>query len=95
MKELFILAAAYALWNLIVFFVYGIDKRKAKKNRWRISEGTLIALAFFMGGIGAAFGMRVFRHKTKHLKFRICVPLSVIFNLAVIAWVTYVLLTVM
>ena len=94
MKGILIFAAVYALWNFVVFFVYGIDKRKAKKNRWRISEGTLITLAFLMGGVGAAVGMRVFRHKTKHLKFRICVSLAVILNLAVISWVAYVLLTV-
>ena len=92
-KILITLAIVYVVWNLIVFFMYGVDKFKAKKNLWRISENALITAAFLMGGVGAAFGMNKFRHKTKHLKFRICIPLAVVFNAAVIVWVLYVLAT--
>ena len=72
------------IWNVIVFLTYGIDKLKAIKNGWRISEKALLMLAFFMGGVGAYLGMQTFRHKTKKLKFNILVPLAVIFNIAII-----------
>ena len=41
------------IWNVIVFLTYGIDKLKAIKNGWRISEKALLMLAFCMGGVGA------------------------------------------
>ena len=75
-----ILFAIFASWNIIIFFLYWIDKVKAKKNKWRISEATLIICAFLMGSIGALFGMSLLRHKTKHLKFKLLVPLAVIVN---------------
>ncbi len=73
---------ALGAWNLIVFFVYGLDKLKAKKDMWRIPEKTLLLLAFLMGGLGAVLGMRVFHHKTKHKVFTIGVPICLILNLA-------------
>ena len=60
--------------NLITFIVYGIDKSKAKKHLWRIPEATLIGLALIGGSIGALLGMRLFHHKTKHVKFYVGVP---------------------
>ena len=76
---------AVFVWNLIVFTLYGMDKRKAKKKKWRISEKGLILPAFFMGSVGALFGMWFFRHKTQHWKFKILLPLAFIFNIAIIA----------
>lgn len=61
--------------NIITFLIYGMDKYKAKKHIWRISEKVLIGLATIGGFIGAFAGMQVFRHKTKHIKFVIGVPL--------------------
>ena len=49
---------AFAAWNLVVFFIYGIDKLRAKKDRWRISEKTLLLLALFFGGTGALLCIR-------------------------------------
>ncbi len=60
--------------NLVTFIVYGVDKRKAIRQQWRISEKTLILLAVFGGSIGAAAGMICFHHKTKKMKFRISIP---------------------
>lgn len=51
------------------------DKIKAKKNKWRISEATLIWIALLGGSIGVVCGMRLFRHKTLHPKFSIGIPL--------------------
>lgn len=69
--------------NVIAFVAYGIDKWKAQHGRWRISEATLILLAFIGGALGALFSMIVFRHKTHHWKFRIFVPLALVFWIAV------------
>ena len=66
--------------------MYGIDKRRAIKGRWRISENALITSAFLMGGVGAITGMRVFHHKTKHNKFATLIPIAVVFNFAVILY---------
>ena len=52
--------------NIIAFVVYGIDKMKAKKGVWRIPEKTLLLLAAIGGSVGAAAGMRLWRHKTQH-----------------------------
>lgn len=70
--------------NLITFLLYGIDKLKAKKHRWRISEALLLGVAAIGGSLGATFGMWIFRHKTKHWKFRIGIPLFLIVHIAVI-----------
>lgn len=60
--------------NVLTFLIYGIDKWKAQRNRWRIPEETLIWLAVVGGSIGALLGMHLFRHKTKHRKFLIGIP---------------------
>lgn len=60
--------------NLVTFLVYGADKRKAKKDRWRVPEKTLFLLAIIGGSIGALAGMYVFHHKTKHWYFRFGIP---------------------
>ena len=52
-----------------------VDKWKAKKNRWRIRESTLLAVAALGGSVGSLLGMYLFRHKTQHLKFTLGVPL--------------------
>ena len=80
MKSYHYILILFIVWNLIVFFVYGADKRKARKDKWRVSEKTLILLALFFGGTGAFIGMRTFRHKTLHKKFTIGVPLLMILN---------------
>lgn len=60
--------------NIITFIVYGIDKYKARKGKWRISEATLILMAVIGGSIGAWIGMKAWHHKTLHKKFRFGVP---------------------
>ena len=61
--------------NVITFLVYGIDKLKAKKRKWRIPEATLLLLAIVGGSIGAWTGMKVWHHKPMHKKFKYGVPL--------------------
>lgn len=61
--------------NLITFFVYGADKRRAKiQGARRVPEKTLFALALLFGSAGALLGMRVFHHKTRHWYFRFGIP---------------------
>ena len=61
--------------NLVAFFMYGIDKWKARRSKWRISETMLLVLAVVGGSIGAWLGMKTWHHKTLHKKFRFGVPL--------------------
>lgn len=61
--------------NLIAFVLYGIDKKRAIRNEYRIRESALLWIARLGGAIGSWLGIKIFRHKTKHTKFRIVVPL--------------------
>ena len=70
----------FLIWNIAVFLIYGVDKFFAIKKLSRVPENVLILIALLMGGIGAFFGMCLFRHKTRKLKFRVVIPLSLILN---------------
>lgn len=61
--------------NALGFLLMLVDKLKAKKNRWRIRESTLITVAALGGSVGSLLGMYTFRHKTQHLKFTLGIPL--------------------
>ena len=75
----------YAIMTVITFVLYGVDKSKAKKGRWRIPEKTLLLFAACCGGLGAFLGMKIFRHKTKHTSFKILVPVFMIIQFIAIA----------
>lgn len=77
------LLLAILLWNLVVFIMYAADKQRARKGAWRISERALILGALCAGGLGAAAGMYLLRHKTRHLQFRILIPIAVVLTAAV------------
>ena len=70
--------------NVATFFVYGIDKWKAKRSKWRVTEAALLLLAVLGGSIGAWLGMKVWRHKTMHKKFKYGIPLIIIVQVAVV-----------
>ncbi|MBQ7181233.1 MAG: DUF1294 domain-containing protein [Bacteroidaceae bacterium] len=70
--------------NVLTFIVYGIDKAKARRNKWRISESTLLLLAALGGSIGAWLGMKAWHHKTLHKKFRYGIPLILIAQTALV-----------
>ncbi|HVI40424.1 MAG TPA: DUF1294 domain-containing protein, partial [Anaerovoracaceae bacterium] len=65
---------------------------KATHGKWRISEQALLTTAFAMGGIGSLLGSIVFRHKTRKWKFRILLPVALLFNLSVIFLIWYYIL---
>ena len=68
--------------NIATFFLYGIDKYKAKNGRWRISEATLLTMAAIGGSIGAWAGMRLWHHKTMYKKFKYGIPVIIILQVA-------------
>ena len=72
--------------NAVAFIVYGIDKYKAKKARWRIPEATLLLLAVLGGSIGAWMGMKVWHHKTKHKKFKYGIPAILLIQIALMTY---------
>ena len=61
--------------NAAGFLLMLVDKWKAKKNRWRVRESTLLLIAALGGSVGSLAGMYLFRHKTRHLKFTLGIPL--------------------
>ena len=69
--------------NIASFLLYGIDKYKAKKGKWRVSEATLLMMAVIGGSIGAWAGMRLWHHKTMHKKFKYGIPIIIIMQIAV------------
>lgn len=73
------------LINAAGFLLMLVDKHKAQKNRWRIPEATLMGVAALGGSIGSLIGMYTVRHKTKHPKFTMGIPLILAVQLAVLA----------
>lgn len=61
--------------NALGFLLMLVDKWKARKNRWRVRESTLLLIAALGGSVGSLLGMYLFRHKTLHLKFTLGIPL--------------------
>ena len=78
--------------NIATFLLYGIDKYKAKKGKWRISEATLLPMAAIGGSIGAWAGMRLWHHKTMHKKFKYGIPLIIIMQIALVAYLHTIIL---
>ena len=77
--------------NITSFLLYGIDKYKAKKGRWRISEATLLLMAVIGGSIGAWAGMRLWHHKTMHKKFKYGIPVIIIMQIALVVYLHTIL----
>ena len=72
--------------NAVTFIVYGIDKYKAKKAKWRISEATLLLLAVLGGSVGAWVGMKAWHHKTMHKKFKYGIPAILLIQIVLMAY---------
>ena len=62
--------------NVLLFILMGVDKKKARQKAWRIPERNLLLLGLFGGGLGGFLGMHHFRHKTKHLNFKVVFALG-------------------
>ena len=74
--------------NILAFIVYGIDKWQARQGKWRISEATLLLFAVIGGSIGAWLGMRVWRHKTMHKKFKYGIPAILMIHIIIIGYLS-------
>lgn len=75
--------------NLITFFAFWNDKYRSKKGKWRVPEKTLLFLCLIGGSIAGLLGMRHFRHKTKHILFSWGIPIILILQVALIAYLLY------
>ena len=82
-----LLLAYFLLVNATAFVLMMADKIKAKKNRWRIKESTLMLSAALGGSIGALAGMYTFRHKTRHRKFTIGIPAILVLQIAAVIFI--------
>ncbi|HFI0288355.1 TPA: DUF1294 domain-containing protein [Streptococcus suis] len=74
------------IWNLVVFLVYGLDKGKARKGSYRISEKTLLMMTYVGGGLGAWAGGTHFRHKTQKKYFQLAWAIGVLIDALLIYW---------
>ena len=73
--------ALYILWNLAAFILVMLDKRRSRRNEWRISEQTFFLWALAFGGVGILLGMHVLHHKTRHWSFTIGIPILCLLNI--------------
>lgn len=90
MKEIMQILGMYLLFiNAVGFALMGVDKRRAKRDQWRISEKSLFLPPLLGGTVGAILGMRVFHHKTKHWYFRYGLPALLVLQLALAGWLSW------
>lgn len=76
----------YLIWNVLLMAVMGFDKYQAKRGKQRVSERTLFTGAFCLGALGVWAGMYCFRHKTKHLSFKLGIPVLLVVNLVCLVY---------
>lgn len=86
---LYAVLAYLVIINVIAFFTFGWDKRKAKKDQWRTPEKKLMHLAVIGGSIGAMIGMKVFHHKTRKMKFSVGIPVIFVIQAVVAIGIIY------
>lgn len=84
-KFIYLLYAYLAVVNIATFFLYATDKHRAKKDKWRIPEKTLLKWAFFGGALGALAAMLICHHKTLHKQFTTLVPLALLLWMCILA----------
>lgn len=89
MNWIHIILIYLAVMNVVTFFMYGVDKWKAKRSKWRVSEAVLILMAVLGGSVGAWLGMKAWHHKTQHKKFRYGLPFILVAQIAIVIWIAY------
>ena len=85
MNSLYLIVIYLVITNVLGFALMGIDKRRARKNAFRIPEATLFSVAIVGGSIGSIIGMFLFRHKTKHWYFLVGMPLILLIQIGLVA----------
>ena len=86
---LHIVLAYFITVNVLGLVLFGIDKWKAKHDKWRISEATLLSLTVIGGSIGTWVGMKVWHHKTMHKKFKYGIPLVMVLQFVLLLFTLY------
>ncbi len=84
-----VLTVYIALMSVVLLVMMKADKERARRNQYRISEKTLWMTAILGGAIGGVIGMQLFRHKTKHLSFRLGFPLLALLDVSVLVFVRF------
>lgn len=79
-----ILIIIFGVLSLITFFMYGIDKFKAQRGKWRISEKALLISSFIGGAVGGFLAMQLFRHKTKHWYFNVVNIIGLVWQIGLV-----------
>ncbi len=80
------MTAYLILINLLAFIIMGVDKKRAVRGAWRISEASLFTIALLGGALGSILGMRHFRHKTRHWYFKYGMPAILIAQIILLWW---------
>jgi len=86
---LHVVLAYFITVNVLGLVLFGIDKWKAKHDKWRISEATLLSVTAIGGSIGAWVGMKVWHHKTMHKKFKYGIPLVIVLQFVLLLFTLY------
>lgn len=86
---IFFLILYFCLINIVGLSFMGIDKQKARKHQWRISEKTLFMIAIVGGSLGSLCGMHLFRHKTKHKAFVLGIPFILVLQIVILFFILY------
>ncbi len=89
MKSIFFIIGYFVIVNLLGFALMGIDKRKAVRHAFRIPEATLFSVALVGGSIGSILGMFLFRHKTRHWYFKFGLPIILLIQIVIIAFLHF------
>ena len=89
MKSVYLLFLYLAVINLVLFCAMGVDKRRARRHRWRVRESTLFTLCLLGGSLGGVLGMLAFRHKTRHWRFVLGFPVILLLHLALAGYVLF------
>ena len=84
--------AVIAVINVVAFTLMGIDKRRARRGVWRLSEKALFLRTDCFGGLGGVLGMRVFDHKTQHWYFKVFFPVLLVVQIVLLAVGSYLLM---
>ena len=74
--------------NAVGFYMMWSDKRKAIKDAWRTPERNFFIVALIGGSVGCWAGMQTFRHKTKHIKFNVGIPMIMLLQIMAVLWIT-------
>lgn len=86
---IYLLFVYFGAVNAVGFILPAVDKRRAKKNKWRIKESTLFLVSILGGAVAMYISMRLFHHKTKHKRFMIGIPVIIILQAALIVAIWY------